>query len=116
MGIHTYKMSVRYGAARLEVPAGFENILWLISQEVMRIHPEDMLKFIAAFLEDLLAIRESKILDWFSLKNYISFLVRGEKLEKVPFAILKWHPLFTILCNFLFFHACKYVSQCPGVD
>lgn len=53
--------SMRYGASRLEIPSGFGNILWLISQEAMRANPDNLLQFISGFLDDLVNIRESKI-------------------------------------------------------
>ena len=54
-------MSMRYGSVELSVPPGFQNILWLLSQEVLRVNPEKPLEFIAGFMDDLLAIREGKI-------------------------------------------------------
>ncbi|XP_038065046.1 sperm surface protein Sp17-like [Patiria miniata] len=52
-------MSMRYGPVELSVPPGFQNILHLISQEVLREKPANTLEFIARFLDDLLAIREA---------------------------------------------------------
>ncbi|XP_033641085.1 uncharacterized protein LOC117301303 [Asterias rubens] len=52
-------MSMRYGSVELSVPPGFQNILWLLSQEVLRVNPEKPLEFIAGFMDDLLAIREA---------------------------------------------------------
>ncbi|XP_072166225.1 uncharacterized protein [Diadema setosum] len=51
--------AVRYGTVKLTVPPGFQNIIRLISHEVLREQPKDSIKFIAGFLQDVLAIRES---------------------------------------------------------
>lgn len=52
--------SMRYGAVRLAVPPGFQNIIRLISHEVLREQPQDNVKFIADFLQDVLTIRDSE--------------------------------------------------------
>ncbi|XP_041469926.1 predicted GPI-anchored protein 58 [Lytechinus variegatus] len=51
--------SMRYGTVRLSVPPGFQNIIRLISHEVLREQPKDNIKFIADFLQDVLKIRDS---------------------------------------------------------
>ena len=52
--------SMRYGPVQLSSPPGFQNILSMISQEVLRVQPENTLQFIAEFSKDLLDIRESR--------------------------------------------------------
>ncbi|XP_072048353.1 uncharacterized protein [Amphiura filiformis] len=51
--------SMRYGPVQLSSPPGFQNILRLISQEVLRTQPENTMEFIAGFVQDLLEIREN---------------------------------------------------------
>ncbi|XP_022086105.1 sperm surface protein Sp17-like isoform X2 [Acanthaster planci] len=67
-------MSMRYGPVELSVPPGFQNILHLISQEVLREKPTKTLEFIAGFLDDLLAIREDSGYDP---------VTHGEMMERV---------------------------------
>ena len=50
-------MAVPYSNTKLRVPKGFQNVLWVLTREVLREQPKNIVEFSARFLQKLLWIR-----------------------------------------------------------